>query len=294
MQPRVFVASSFEGLPIAHAIQSNLAQSVEVVVWDQSVFEPSLYVLETLQRVLQSFDFGIFVFSGDDALHLRGEQHTAVRDNVVFELGLFISTLGKERTFIVAPAGEPDQRIPSDLLGITRLNYNPRWSNLQASLNPACTAILTQVRARGAYYGGALRVHLINQKSGNALEVGDWKRDDGAAIQQWRYHGGDNQVWVLRRVEQAVFSVVSLHSGKCIVPRGSLIDNEPLVQAEYSGGRHQQWLFRKLEDGSFTLTVLHNGFNLSMLDGSCEDGTPAVQHHWPGFRQRWRVQLAQV
>jgi hypothetical protein len=282
-------------LPVADAIQGNLASSVEVVIWDQNVFEPSLYVLESLHRVLNEFDFGIFVFSADDALILRGEEHTSVRDNVVFELGLFISRLGKERTFIVAPGGASDLRIPSDLLGITRLSYDPRWQNLNASLNPACTAILSQVRSHGPFFGSALKVHIINQKSGKCLEVADWKRDDGAAIQQWRYHGGENQVWVLRGVGQAGFAIVSLHTGKCIeVPRASLLDNEPLLQAEYIGRGHQQWLFRKLEDGAFSVAAIHSGLNLSVLDGSLEDGAPAVQHHWPGYRQRWLVQLATV
>ena len=46
MRPRVFVASSSEGLGIARALQSGLDRDAEITVWDQDVFHPSEYILE--------------------------------------------------------------------------------------------------------------------------------------------------------------------------------------------------------------------------------------------------------
>src|SRR4051812_34741330 len=105
-KPRLFIGSSVEGLPIAHAIQENLDHEAEVTVWPQGVFKLSVTAVDSLLRVLEPADFGIFVFSPDDIIFLRGQDQRVVRDNVVFELGLFIGKLGRQRSFVVLPRGE--------------------------------------------------------------------------------------------------------------------------------------------------------------------------------------------
>lgn len=123
MRPRLFIGSSREGLSIAYASQQNLRHDAEITVWDQGVFELSSTALDSLIKVLDKSDFGMFVFSPDDLLIIRGEENQAVRDNVVFELGLFIGHLGKDRCFILVPEGTDRLRIASDLIGITPATF---------------------------------------------------------------------------------------------------------------------------------------------------------------------------
>jgi hypothetical protein len=112
---------------------------------------------------------------------------TTARDNVVFELGLFIGRLGRERTFIVMPKGVADFHLPSDLLGVRVATYQAPASvaRLQAALGPAChdvrLAIRSQLAAQPASDGRASadvdlvlplvipapeREHLLNIASG--------------------------------------------------------------------------------------------------------------------------------
>jgi hypothetical protein len=57
------------------------------------------------------------------------------RNNVIFEIGLFIGGLGRERVFIVTPQNTGDFRIPSDLpYGIRTFDSVLRTS---AMVNPA-------------------------------------------------------------------------------------------------------------------------------------------------------------
>jgi hypothetical protein len=69
----------------------------------------------------------------------------AVRDNVIFELGLFMGRLGKQRCFFVVPRGKQRLRLPTDLLGVTPADYNDGTANLRAALGPATTKIISQI-----------------------------------------------------------------------------------------------------------------------------------------------------
>lgn len=68
-------------------------------MWKDGVFQPSSSTLVDLMRILRNSDFAIFVFSPDDVSIMRDNMDQVVRDNVLFELGLFIGRLGQERCF---------------------------------------------------------------------------------------------------------------------------------------------------------------------------------------------------
>lgn len=150
MKSKIFIGSSVEGLNVGYAIQSNLTYDSEVTIWSQGVFEPSKSTLESLIEVVERMDFAIFIFTPDDVIKMRGENKNTVRDNVIFELGLFIGAIGKERTYIVFPRGS-DLHIPTDLLGINMLNYeNDREDgNLEAATGLASNEVRKMIKKIG-------------------------------------------------------------------------------------------------------------------------------------------------
>jgi len=150
MKPRIFVGSSVEGLNVAYAIQQNLAHDAETTLWDQGVFELSRTTIESLDNILDSIDFGIFVFSPDDVTIMRGKKSLSIRDNVLFELGLFIGKLSRDRVFFIIPV-KPDLHIPTDLLGVTPGKYDPNREDksFQAATGPACNQIRNQIKRLG-------------------------------------------------------------------------------------------------------------------------------------------------
>lgn len=143
----LFIGSSTEGLPIARALQAELDEEFEPLVWEQDFFVPTETTIGTLAEKAQNFDFAAFVFTPDDFLIIRGSANAAARDNVIFELGIFIGALGKEQVFIVRPR-DRELRLPSDLAGVACLTYrsNRKDENLRAAIGPAATAIRSKIR----------------------------------------------------------------------------------------------------------------------------------------------------
>jgi tetratricopeptide (TPR) repeat protein len=150
---KVFIASSVEGLNIAYAIQELLEHSTDCTVWDQGVFEASSYTMDALEIASNESDYGIFVFSPDDIIKQRGETYTTIRDNVIFEFGLFIHSLGRERCFIVEPHEIKDFHFPTDLTGLKHLTYRTDRNddNLLAALGPCVNEIRRSIEKYGLH-----------------------------------------------------------------------------------------------------------------------------------------------
>jgi predicted nucleotide-binding protein len=148
-RPVIFVGSSKEGLSVAEALQINLDYVAEVVLWSQGVFGLSEGTLESLVEKLPSFDFAILVLTPDDVAITSGEVEQLPRDNVLFELGLFMGSLGRDRCFIVYDRSK-QIKLPSDLAGVTPAKFQLHSSgNLVSSLGSASTQVKTVIEKLG-------------------------------------------------------------------------------------------------------------------------------------------------
>lgn len=123
-KPKIFIGSSAESLDVVREMRSGFYHDdFEVTSWNQGgVFGVSRYPVEDLLDQVKSADFAILVLGADDKVISRKQDFEAPRDNVIFELGLFIGHLGRDRVFIASPKGV-DIKIPSDLIGLSCVNY---------------------------------------------------------------------------------------------------------------------------------------------------------------------------
>jgi hypothetical protein len=149
-RPSMFVGSSKEGLAIAKAFQQNLDRECEIAIWCQGVFGLGGGTLETLLNRVKKFDFGVFILTADDITFSRVTEQPSPRDNVLLELGMFLGTLGRERTFIIHER-EVDLKLPSDLVGgLTPATFEPHSDgNLQAALGACSTSVENEIRKLG-------------------------------------------------------------------------------------------------------------------------------------------------
>src|SRR5713226_7557884 len=118
-KPSVFIGSSGKSKKVAKALRAGLEGIADVTLWWEhpgfrrlgKLFLPIL--LEQPER----FDFAVMVFGPDDRVVTDKGMFEVPRDNVVFELGLFMGQLGMGRAFVVVPSGKDQIKVLSNVAG---------------------------------------------------------------------------------------------------------------------------------------------------------------------------------
>lgn len=148
MKPSLFIASSSEQHAVMRELERQLCNDVALSPWTD-IFQLTQSYLSSLYQTAMAMDFAVVVFAPDDLTKLRGETFATVRDNVIFELGLFLGRLGPDRCAIVAPKNAgPDElklHLPSDLSGIKLADYDPSLP-LEQALRKPCAEIRALIR----------------------------------------------------------------------------------------------------------------------------------------------------
>lgn len=151
---RVFIISSAEALGVARIIQNALSHDdLVVTLWTDGVFKIASYALESLEVAVDESDFAIAVAHNDDMTLFRGQDWPTPRDNVVFELGLFMGRLGRKRAILMEPR-EERVKLPSDLAGVTTIPYVYQpGKDAAALMGPACNELREHIKEWGAFNG---------------------------------------------------------------------------------------------------------------------------------------------
>lgn len=172
-KPRIFIASSVESLDVADAINVNLDHQAEVTVWKNG-FKLSTSNIDSLLEKAGTVDFAIFIFTPDDVAVIRELHKNVVRDNVLFELGIFTGILGKERCFIFKPR-DVDLHFPTDLLGLTPADYDGNRSDgdLTSAVNHPCVLIKKEIAELGLVTQDLKIQKRRRKKSGYNYSLGD-------------------------------------------------------------------------------------------------------------------------
>jgi len=127
MKRKLFIGSSGgRGVLIAQDVASQInsacSEWLECEIWDRGdVFTLNRSFLDSLLRAAQRYHYGIFVATKDDPTEKKGVSIVEPRDNVIFEMGLFLGSMGITRSFLLV---EKDVGLPTDFDGITM----PRFS----------------------------------------------------------------------------------------------------------------------------------------------------------------------
>ena len=90
-----------------------------------------------------------FVISADDLVTTRNKKNSAPRDNVVFELGMAMGQMGRERSLLIQDAAA-NLKIPSDLTGINPLSYRVGLEgDIEAAIGPVVNELTKLIKRKG-------------------------------------------------------------------------------------------------------------------------------------------------
>lgn len=147
--PKLFIISSSEARGVAYGLRAGLEKDVFSTVWDDGVFFAGGYPLEALEKQVSESDFAVAIAEPDDISESRGQRSPTLRDNVLFELGLFMGKLTRYRTILVHPRVK-DLKLPSDLQGLTLIPYEAGdEASISTRIAPACDSIRALVQRLG-------------------------------------------------------------------------------------------------------------------------------------------------
>lgn len=151
---RLFVISSVEALPVAQEIQDAFEhEPIDVQLWTQGCFKAASYTVPDLEAAVDNSDFAVAIAHADDVTESRSQIWPAPRDNVVFELGLFMGRLGLKRAILMEPRGK-GVKLPSDLSGITTITYNfKEGGENERLMGPACSKLRKHMKELGPFNG---------------------------------------------------------------------------------------------------------------------------------------------
>ncbi|WP_164112239.1 MULTISPECIES: STING domain-containing protein [Sphingobacterium] len=124
---KIFIGSSSEELDLANAAKDILEadNTFEVTIWNEEVWDKAVFKLNNnylndLIRATLQFDFGILIGTQDDKVEVREIEYLQPRDNILFELGLFIGRLGLNNcAFLI----DKDIKVLSDIKGISLARF---------------------------------------------------------------------------------------------------------------------------------------------------------------------------
>ncbi len=126
MKRKLFIGSSKEGETIAttikEMIQTQCGDWIEPKRWaDKNVFLLNKSTLRNLVNSAREFEYGIFFATADDLTLKKENISHSIRDNVLFEAGMFLGSLGLSRAFLLI---DNVCGLPTDFAGTTISLYD--------------------------------------------------------------------------------------------------------------------------------------------------------------------------
>lgn len=134
---KVFFGSSKESAETMNDIAAIVGSfdGFQTLTWDSpntNLFITGDTTIESLIDATRKVDAAIFIFNSDDKIWYRDEEKQgAVRDNVLFECGLFMGALGKRNVAIIS---KNKPKIASDLSGIKYIDGSKDYAVIRQDL----------------------------------------------------------------------------------------------------------------------------------------------------------------
>lgn len=131
---------------------------------------------------------------------------------------------------------------------------------------------------------------IINRQTGKSLDIASIDPVPGAALQQYTYWGGPNQLVRFFATSDGFFELEMVHSLKALGALNGSGNGAVISQALYADIPEQKWQLANVGGGYYLLVNQASGNVLDVTGGSAQDGTPIQlwTNLW-GLNQQWQI-----
>ena len=164
-----------------------------------------------------------------------------------------------------------------------------RMSNFGASYTPYIIVNYSKTIEDGTYY-------IQNVGTGRYIDVEGPSTAEGAIIQQWDFHTGNQEKWIITRQSDGYYTIQSLYSGKYIgVENSSIYSNAAIKQYSSISEAGTRWGFSISSRGNYIITAKSAGTNdrvLSVPLDANSNGTDLIQYTYSNdanLRDEWKL-----
>lgn len=182
MKRKLFIGSSSEGKSIAEKLKTKIFEEcgdwLEPILWsDDQVFTLNKSTFHSLIQASRKYEYGVFVATADDLRKKRWHITKTMRDNVLFEAGMFLGSLGLTRAFLLV---DKKCALPSDYAGITLSIYSKTnlenkiveiIDNIKATQNSYKFNIVPSVALAVGYFENFVKLFAEQQQEKFALNI---------------------------------------------------------------------------------------------------------------------------
>ncbi len=142
-------SSSSEANDFMEEIAVKLEElDTQPLLWNETgkgIFIPGTNTIDALLAITKRVGAAIFIFNADDKTwndKSALETLDTVRDNVLFEYGLFMGALGKEKVCFIC---KNQPKVASDLKGITYIDGNDSLTKIKLKLKDWLNAMQMEI-----------------------------------------------------------------------------------------------------------------------------------------------------
>jgi hypothetical protein len=246
LKPRVFIGSSVQAIRIAEFAQRDLVNYCQPEVWTNDKFHSQDTPIESLFRMLNEFQFALFVALPEDRTSKGGTEYHTVRDNVLFEMGLFLGRLGRGRVFLITPSGSGDAKLhlPSDLTGIRPCHYDASAANQQSAVSASLLELKEAVRefdTKSLIFDARrnLRPECLVNKGGKRYDQSGKPRSNDATA---TFRLTDEALEIVRTNSEGVWHIELRPNGRSLPTTAKSLDLDRTLRVEFearvTGGEH--------------------------------------------------------
>lgn len=130
MKPKIFISSSAKGMEFVNALTEKLSKAADPIVWSANELSLSGNIIEKLNEYIEESNYGVFFIAPDELSENNDGHINIVKENILFELGLWLGKKGKDSMVIVAPDNIKNNIFPSDIKILKNKYYSVNKNDL--------------------------------------------------------------------------------------------------------------------------------------------------------------------